>query len=92
MANIIITFRIMPESPDVNLNDLETKIMKEIIKFAGKTETKKEIELVAFGLKALKITFVMDENKGSTEKLENKISKIKGINSVEVVDVRRAIG
>lgn len=82
----------MPGSPDVDLNELENKVMKEIKKFTGETETKNEIEPVAFGLKALKITFVMDENKGSTEKLENNISKIKGVNSVEVIDVRRAIG
>jgi len=92
MASIIITIRVMPESPDVDLNELENKVMKEIKKFTGETETKNEIEPVAFGLKALKITFVMDENKGSTEKLENNISKIKGVNSVEVIDVRRAIG
>jgi len=92
MASIIITIKVMPGSPDVDLNELENKVMKEIKKFTGETETKNEIEPVAFGLKALKITFVMDENKGSTEKLENNISKIKGVNSVEVIDVRRAIG
>lgn len=82
----------MPESPDVNFEDISNKAMNEIKDFAGETETKKEIEPVAFGLKALKITFVMDENKGSTEELENKINNIDGVNSVEIVDVRRAIG
>lgn len=92
MANVIITLKIMPESPDVDLNELENKVMKEIISFVGKTETKTEIEPVAFGLKALKIIFVMDENKGSTDELESKINNLDGANSVEVVDVRRAIG
>jgi len=36
--------------------------------------------------------FVMDEAKGSTDDLEKKISEIDGVNSVEVVDVRRTIG
>ncbi len=92
MAKVIITLKIMPKSIDINLNEIEKKVIKEIKKFTGETETKTEIESVAFGLKALKIIFVMDENKGSTETLENEISKIKNINSVEVVDVRRAIG
>jgi len=92
MAKIIITLKIMPESPEIDLGLLENEIMKRIKKFAGETETKKETEPVAFGLNALKITFVMDENKGSTENLENEISSIEGINSIEVVDVRRAIG
>ena len=34
----------------------------------------------------------MDESKGSTEELENKIKLIDNVNSVETVDVRRAIG
>ena len=82
----------MPESANIDLKDLEGNIMEEIRKFAGDTENKREIEPVAFGLNALKITFVMDESKGSTEYLENKIRLIEGVNSVEIIDVRRAIG
>ncbi len=92
MANVVVTLKIMPESLDVDLKDIEYKVIKEIKNFVGETETKIEIEPVAFGLKSLKIIFVMNENKGSTEKLENKISSLKGVNSVEVTDVRRAIG
>ena len=92
MASIIITLKIMPADPEVNLSRVEQKAIEEIKNFAGKTEIKRELEPVAFGLNALKITFVMDENIGSTDELEEKISKIEGVNSVEVVDVRRAIG
>ena len=48
---------------------------------------KVEQEPIAFGLKALKITFVADESKGSTEALEQDIKTISGVNSVEVVDL-----
>ena len=92
MSKVIITLRIMPDSPDVDLNKIEHEVLKKIKQFAGETEYKKEIEPVAFGLKALKIIFVMDENLGSTDKLENNISSINHVNSVEVIDVRRAIG
>jgi len=34
----------------------------------------------------------MDESKGSTDTLEESIISIEGVNSVETVDVRRAIG
>ena len=47
---------------------------------------------IAFGLKALDILFVMDEAKGSTEELEKTVSQIEGVESVEVPDVRRAVG
>jgi len=92
MANAIITIKIMPESPDIDLNNISAEIEAKIDSFAGEGDRKKEIEPIAFGLKALKITFVMDEKKGGTEPLENEISKIEGVQSVEVVDVRRAIG
>jgi translation elongation factor EF-1beta len=34
----------------------------------------------------------MDEKLGGTDPLEAKLSEIEGVNSVEVIDVRRAIG
>jgi len=92
MANAIVTIKIMPESPDIDLAKLEEEAKKLIIDFAGEGETKTEIEPVAFGLKAVKILFVMDEAKGSPDQVSDKIAVLEGVNSSEVVDVRRAIG
>lgn len=92
MANAIVTLKIMPDSPEVNLEELEGKIKEKITAFAGEGDTKSSVEPVAFGLKALSIIFVMDEAKGSTDPLETEISSIEGVNSVECTDVRRAIG
>jgi elongation factor 1-beta len=92
MAHVIITLKIMPDSPEVDLAAVEEQAKKQIQGFAGKTESKTEQEPIAFGLKALKMTFVMDESKGPTDALEEKIRAIEGVNSVEVVDVRRAVG
>jgi len=92
MAQVVITLKIMPKSPEIDLSSVQSKSEDEIKKFTGDTEMKTEQEPIAFGLKALKIIFVMDESKGSTEVLEENIKKIEGVNSVEAVDVRRAIG
>jgi|TARA_B100001971_G_C18267464_1_gene594909 elongation factor 1-beta len=92
MANVVVTLKIMPESPEVEFSLIQNKAEEEIKKFAGNTETKTELEPIAFGLKALKIIFVMDESKGSTEPLEESIKTISGVNSVEAIDIRRAIG
>lgn len=91
MANMIITLKIMPKDPKVELKNIGEKAKKEITEFGGETG-KVEIEPVAFGLKALKIFFVLDESKGNIDSLEEKIKKIKGVSNVEVVDMRRAIG
>ena len=92
MANVVVSLRVMPQNPNTDLSKLEEESKKEIIKFCNSKEFKTQIEPIAFGLKALNIIFVMDESKGSTEKLEKKISLIEGVESVEVTDVRRAIG
>lgn len=92
MAQVVVTLRIMPQSPDVDLNGLEKKAKEEIAKFCNSREFKTEIQPIAFGLKALVVYFVMEEGIGSTEKLEQKISQLEGVESVEVPDVRRAVG
>lgn len=92
MASVVVTLRIMPQSPSVDLSKIESEAKKEIIDFCSSKEFKTQIVPIAFGLKALDILFVMDEGKGSTEALETKISQINGVESVEVADVRRAIG
>lgn len=81
----------MPESPDMDLLKIEKKATKEIKEFGGDVG-KVEVEPIAFGLKALKLIFVMEESLGSTETLEEDLKKIAGIQSVEVTDVRRTIG
>lgn len=92
MANVVVTLRIMPNSPKTDLSRIESEAKREIVKFCNSQELKVKVEPIAFGLKALEIFFVMDEAKGSTEELEKKISYIDDVESVEVTDVRRAIG
>ena len=92
MARVIVTLQIMPESPNENLKNIEQHTLASIQRFAGEGETKVTIEPIAFGLSAVKIVFVMDEKIGSTEPLEKDIAKIRGVSSVEVTDIRRAVG
>ncbi len=92
MANVVVSMRIMPTNPSVDLHKLETEAKKEIVKFCSSQEFKTEIQPVAFGIKAVMIIFVMDEKIGSTEALEGKVAQLRGVESVEVTDVRRAVG
>ena len=92
MANAIISLKIMPESPEVNLDKIEEEAKKKILEFAGEGEIKAEQVPVAFGLKSINLIFIMNESQGSTEPLEDSLADIEGVQSVEVTDVRRAIG
>jgi len=92
MAKVILTMKLMPENPDVDLEMVFSQAESMINNYTDTVEIKKEIEPVAFGLKALKVIFVMDEEKGSPDDLEKQLGEIEGVQSVEVIDVRRALG
>lgn len=90
-AYVIITLRIMPSSPEADLTHLQHHVAELVTKFAvkpGQFETKP----FAFGLKALEVTFMMEESKGSTEPLEEDIKKIHDVENVEVTRIDRALG
>jgi len=80
----------MPEDLDVNLNNIEKEV-KELLEKYGQVG-KVEKEKIAFGLEALKVIFIMNESKGSADFLEDNMRNIDGVQSVEITDVRRAIG
>jgi len=94
MAAVIVTVKIMPENPEVDLNNLEIKAKQKIEEFTDDVgaEVKVSTEPVAFGLIALNIIFVMDEAIGSTDVLSESISEFEEVASAEIIDVRRAIG
>lgn len=90
MSTAGLQFKIMPESPDTNLEEIKEKIKTEIEKQEGVLNDFKE-EPVAFGLKAIIVTLALDESKDS-DILENAIAKIENISSVKLIDYRRAVG
>jgi elongation factor 1-beta len=92
MAQAIVTVKIMPEEPSVDLKKVEHAAMHILDKTLGLSERRVEIEPIAFGLKAVKITFVVDEKKGSPDPIAEEMAGIPHVMSAEIVDVRRAIG
>lgn len=90
MGTALITIRIMPTSPDINLDEIQKEAEKIISKEQGKNFhfTK---EPIAFGLNSLNISFSRDENLDSDEMM-NKVQSIKNVNSAEIIDFRRSFG
>ena len=90
MGVAAVKIKLMPASPETNLEEVQSKAEKiffsEEVKNPGF-----EIQPVAFGLKALIVLFGWPEEK-PLEKLEESLKKIENVNSVEVIDIRRAIG
>ena len=91
MANVVVTVKIMPEDPETDLDVLQKEAEKVINKYAGQGDIREAREPVAFGLVALKLTFVMDEKKGDLDPLEDILRQIEDVESVETIEVRRAL-
>jgi elongation factor 1-beta len=87
MGEVVATIKVMPESPDVDLEKIKEEIIKSIPE--GAEFHKIDEEPIAFGLVALKVMVVVDDGEGGTEEVEEVLSKIENISSVEVEDVRR---
>ena len=83
-----VEVNVMPESIETDLEKLKEAIKKQLTKAKNIQIEEKEI---AFGLKALQVLVAWTENE-DTDEIENTISKIKGVSSCKIEDIRRAFG
>jgi len=91
MADIVATFKIMPDSPDQDLAKITEEAKKIITESKGEVGETEE-EPIAFGLKAIKITMLRNESEGGTEDLEAALAAIDGVASVQIVAIGRTLG
>jgi elongation factor 1-beta len=90
MGTALVKLKIMPDSPDANLEEIKEKA-SSIINPEADSEAKFEEEPVAFGLKAVIAQFAIDESK-EIDPIQEKITELSNVNSAEVCDFRRAFG
>lgn len=81
----------MPTSPEVDLDEIVESV-DDILKNYDSEVTKTKKEPMAFGLNALMIYFIVDESVENTEDIEEKVSEMEKVQSVEVADMRRTVG
>ncbi|MCD6381634.1 MAG: elongation factor 1-beta [Candidatus Aenigmarchaeota archaeon] len=85
MGQVALTLKVMPESPDIDVNKIVNEIKEletDVVKVSDIS-----IEDVAFGLKAIKVLFVMPDKTVSPSEIEEKIKKIEGVGEVETESV-----
>ena len=90
MGTALITIKIMPKSPQADLEAIQEKAKQVVEEKGGKTPSTKT-EPIAFGLNAVILNFSMDESL-SQDNFEAPLKEIEQVNSVEVIDFRRAFG
>lgn len=87
MAEVLITFKIMPAEADVNIDSVQDAIKK--IKAARLSKIEKEP--IAFGLVALKPSFIANDEGGAVDEIEKELKEIEGVGSAEVIEVTRLL-
>lgn len=82
-----VKYKLMPNSPEADLSAIEESAKKIVEEFGGNNK-EYEIQPIAFGLKALIVFFFYPDDK-DPETLEQKFAKIEGVNSCELIDMRK---
>ncbi len=82
MGNVAVILRVMPESTDINLEELKVAIRKAV---PGVKEIREEP--IGFGLKALKLVAVVTDQAGESDAIEQTISSVKGVERAEIVEL-----
>jgi elongation factor 1-beta len=92
MANAIITFKVMPESPEVELEPIKEKC-KEIAKAEGaKGEMLVEEQPIAFGLKAIMVKAMYEVEDGNFDAIAEKMKAIENVQEAEVASMDLPLG
>jgi elongation factor 1-beta len=89
MAEVAVQLKIMPNGPDVDLKSLSNRITSQVADYGRMYSC--EVQPIAFGLKALLLTVLVEDKEGGTEAVEAFISEIDEVESVQVVAVTRML-
>ncbi len=82
MGTVAVIARVMPESPDVDLEKLKSALKK---KLPGIQDIREEP--IGFGLKALKLAAVVNDAGGETDAIERSLAEVPGVERAEIVEV-----
>lgn len=86
MSDVIVTFKVMPTGVDVDLDKLENEINNSV------SAKRMSREPIAFGLVAINVTVLVEDEGGQLESVENKLKEIDGVGGIEVTEITRAFG
>lgn len=87
MGKVAANMKVMPESPDVDLDGLQERLEASLPE--GAQINGFERDDVAFGLVALLPTVIVADDAGGTEVVEEAFAAVDGVESVSVEDVGR---
>ena len=87
MGEVLTTMKIMPDSPDIDLEAIKSTIESSMPEGARIHEISEEP--IAFGLVAVILQFITEDGEGGSEAVEEMVQAIEGVASFEVTGVGR---
>jgi elongation factor 1-beta len=87
MGKVAASIKVMPESPEIDLDGLEQRLEQALPE--GARINGFERQEVAFGLVALLPTVIVPDESGGTEAVEESFANLEVVESVDVEDVGR---
>ncbi len=87
MGKVAAKIKVMPQSPDVDLDALQERLEQSLPE--GAKINGFERDDVAFGLVALFPTVVVPDDSGGTDAVEEAFDSVEGVESVDVDSVGR---
>lgn len=83
MGRVGAFYDVMPDGTEVSVDDLMTVIPK--VMPAGVEISEMKVEPIAFGLKKVVLSTVMDDAEGLVDKLEEAVLALDGVQNIECV-------
>jgi elongation factor 1-beta len=80
MGDVALIIKVMPESPDVDREEIKKEIRAKLARVQDITE-----EPIGFGLVALNVVAVVPDAEGQTDAAESALNSIAGIERAEIV-------
>ena len=83
MSKVAVTFRVMPEGVEVDLDAVQSRLRDSLRERLKKLEVKP----VAYGLRAIEAIVVLEDAAGEMERVESLLLQIPGVGGVETTEV-----
>jgi elongation factor 1-beta len=82
MGSVAVILRVMPESPEIDIEKLKKALKQKLPSIQEMKE-----EPIGFGLKALKILAVVNDAGGETDAIEKSLNEVAGVERAEIIEV-----
>ena len=87
MGEVLTTMKIMPDSPEIDLEAIKETIKSSMPEGAKIHDIAEEP--IAFGLVAIILNFITEDGEGGSEPVEEMVQAIEGVASFEITGVGR---